>query len=162
MGEQAVLIHDSQGDRGSFVRDLRDAYEQLQRSSSTGDGDHVARRIVDSMVPVLGELDHYSRGLRRQLGDAPINVLQLLERLIELKRFSVGLDASDEDMLPSYGVWHTHGDAVRRVGEVLHDLGMRRALGASPLASSQSALPHRGNSRGADPSGVAGARGIHP
>jgi len=133
LGEQAVLIHDSQGDRGTFVRDLREAYEQLQRSTGSGDGDHIARRLIESMVPVLGELDQYSKGLRRSLGDAPISVLQLIERLIELNRFSVGLDAAQEDSLPGYGVWHTHGETVRRIGHALHEMGMHRALGASPL-----------------------------
>ena len=133
LGDQAVLIHDSQGDRGSFVRDLRESYDQLQRGSLLPDGDHVARRLVENMVPILGEIDQYSNGLRRSLEDAPVTVLQLIERLIELNRHSVRLDAAKEDRLPGYGVWYAHGHTVRRVGQAMHELGMRRALGASPL-----------------------------
>jgi hypothetical protein len=137
VGDQAVLIHDSQGDRGDFVRGLRDAYERLARTPAVPDGETLARDLVGTMSPLLAELDLFARGLRHPLGDAPLDVLQLLDRLIELRRTttaaSASLAADQEARLPGYGAWHRHGETVRRVAQALGELGLRRSFAASPL-----------------------------
>ncbi|RFC47815.1 MAG: Superfamily I DNA and/or RNA helicase [Verrucomicrobia bacterium] len=133
LGQQVVLIHDSQKDRGPFLGNLRDSYEQAQGCGAGNQRDPVSSQLVESIRSSLASLNSYSSELLLPLKDAPVSTLQLLERMIELRPHAVRMEPSGDSQLPGYGRWLASGRALYEVADALQGAGRRRALGANPL-----------------------------
>jgi superfamily I DNA and/or RNA helicase/predicted DNA-binding WGR domain protein len=139
LDELCCLIHDSQTDKKEFILNLKQTYEQWLAAGTNGsEGDAKRAAALRAMENELAALEKYLQQLHSATESTDTTVSDLLHRLIELRGTHDGsacpdLDAVAEERLPTFAVWKQHGDAVIRLGEVLHDLGAKPVFAHHPL-----------------------------
>jgi predicted DNA-binding WGR domain protein len=135
LDELCCYIHDSQGDKREFIRNLRTTYEEF----TTGRMDVAALRsrrtaLVEKMnrqVEVLREFHVTSLSSAKETG---IAVRDLIERIIALRHELVALSALEEEALPTYTAWRDSGPAIRQLTEALEEAGADPIFAGHPFS----------------------------
>lgn len=134
LGSLCCLIHDSQGDKKSFVHELRDTYEELlvqedQLSAARGKRTRASNAIAraQEQLEQLGQ---------RMLGDTLVGELSLREAVGELVGFGGVLPEFDEraaEGFPSYVLFSSKQEQLESLEEQLGDLGREACFGTHGL-----------------------------
>jgi predicted DNA-binding WGR domain protein len=135
LDELCCYIHDSQGDKREFIRNLRGTYEEF----TTGRMDLAALRsrraaLVEKMnrqVEVLREFHVTSLSGDKEIG---ITVKDLIERIITLRQELVTLSILEEEGLPSYAAWQESGKMIRQLTEALEETGADPIFAGHPFS----------------------------
>jgi AAA domain/REase_MTES_1575/Protein of unknown function (DUF4011)/WGR domain len=157
--ELCCYIHDSQGDKKEFIRNLKETYEEFTRNKMDLASLRTRRQaLVDRMnaqVDLLREFHEVGLavdgGLATGVGpgvDAGIGTRALIERLIELRQELVPLTPGEEEWLPSYREWREAEPVLKEIETMLEDTGAEPVFAAHPFSRLREALfssatPHR-------------------
>ncbi|HVV03136.1 MAG TPA: AAA domain-containing protein, partial [Puia sp.] len=135
LDELCCYIHDSQGDKREFIRDLRSTYEEFTTSRMDLAGLRAQRTsLVEKMnrqVDILREFHVTSLGCEKDIG---ITVRGLIERIIELRQELVTLTALEEEALPTYAAWRDSGRVIRQLTKALEELGTEAVFASHPFS----------------------------
>lgn len=134
LGSLCCLIHDSQGDKKSFVHELRDTYEGLlvqtdQLSAARGQRTRASHAIARAQE----QLEHLGQ---RMLGDVLVGELSLREAVGELVGFDGVLpefDGRDAEGFPSYALYCGKQEQLESLEVQLADLGRGACFGLHGL-----------------------------
>jgi len=157
--ELCCYIHDSQGDKREFIRNLKETYEEFTRNKmELAELRSQRQGLVDRMNTQLDLLREFQEvslavdgGLAADGGrtvDAGIGTRALIERLIELREELVPLTPGEEEGLPSYREWREAGPVLGNVEAMLEETGAEPVFAAHPFSRLREALfsserPHR-------------------
>jgi len=135
LDELCCYIHDSQGDKREFIRDLRSTYEEF--TSNRMDLAALRERraaLVEKMnrqVEVLREFHVTSLSGGQEIG---IRVRDLIERIIELRQELVTLTALEEEALPDFAAWQGAGRVIAQLTEALEEAGGDVVFASHPFS----------------------------
>ncbi|WP_426210574.1 AAA domain-containing protein [Massilia sp. TWP1-3-3] len=146
-----ALIHDSQGDKKSFVKDLKACYEGWM--APLADPQHYETQRTDLLAQVRLE-EALLADFSHRMNDAPPEVgmaLRALYKRIAILGVQFELAPGDADALPDYSAWLAHGANFLAIGERLREAGADpvlarhavRLLGAHVFASDNPAKAAR-------------------
>jgi len=149
LDELCCYIHDSQGDKREFIRNLRSTYEDFTARRMDLPGLRARRAaLVDRMnrqVDLLKEFHTTSTGGEQEIG---IIVRKLIERIIELRQDLVSLSPLEEEALPSYAAWQGASGVVNQLKEALEAVGSDPIFAGHPFSKVNERIflaehPHR-------------------
>jgi predicted DNA-binding WGR domain protein/ABC-type iron transport system FetAB ATPase subunit len=149
LDELCCYIHDSQGDKREFIRNLRSTYEDFTARRMDLAGLRAQRAaLVDRMnrqVDLLKEFHVTSTGGEQEIG---IIVRKLIERIIELRPDLVTLSALEEEALPAYTAWQAASGVVNQLTEALEEAGSDPIFAGHPFSKVHERIflaehPHR-------------------
>jgi predicted DNA-binding WGR domain protein/very-short-patch-repair endonuclease len=119
----ACLIHDSQADKKPFILDLKSSYEGFLDSKSEKDWEAQCLTLAREAEEELSRLREFGEAMCAEDDSAGVPLRSLLERLIVLREAQPELDTELEEWLPPYSQWLRYGNQVKRLAEILKDLG---------------------------------------
>lgn len=149
LDELCCYIHDSQGDKREFIRDLRSTYDNFTTQRMDLPALRARRTsLVEKMnrqVNILREFHVTSTSGKKELG---ITVRELIERIIELRQHLVDLPALEEEALPAYAAWQEAGGVIGLLAEALEESGSDPIFAGHPFSKVherifQAEHPHR-------------------
>ncbi|WP_336515048.1 AAA domain-containing protein [Pollutibacter soli] len=122
LDELCCYIHDSQGDKREFVKNLKSTYEDFIKQKAD------LQKIEKSRAAVIEKLVHHLSIIRdyhltnSNLADhGGIELRKLIERLIELKPHLTNLSKADEELLPHYLEWQQCGVTIDELSRLLEE-----------------------------------------
>ena len=134
LDELCCLIHDSQSDKKAFIQNLRQTSEQWLAGNNTADQEERGRasalKKIEQELTALGEFSMAMTGSPEILG---LPLREILERLIVLKKHLKDLSPEQEEQLPYYRDWLTHGNTIERLDATLGELGEDRSFVSHPF-----------------------------
>lgn len=134
LDELCCLIHDSQTDKKAFILNLKQTYEKFL-GQPDADVEVSKKRdvVVREIDQELATLRRFSDVMRQPSPYTGIPVRSLLLRLVELQARVGALSAAEEEILPDYPLWTSHGEVVNRLTTALTDLGEELCFAKNPL-----------------------------
>jgi DNA polymerase III delta prime subunit len=130
LDELCCMIHDSQGDKKTFVQNLRKTYEQWLEAPEALTHESAERtRVLDAMALDLQALERFDAAMRDVPAHIAVTLRELVARLIALKAHDPALTPLQAEALPTFSAWRQHAELVSR----LH-LAVTESLGAPSLA----------------------------
>ena len=147
--ELCCYIHDSQGDKKEFIRNLKGTYEEFIRNKMDLAMLRTRRQgLVDRMNVQLDLLREFHEVSQAEDKEAGIGTRALIERLIELRAELVPLSPVEEEWLPSYREWRQAGPVPGELEAMLEETGAEPVFAVHPFSRLRealftSAMPHR-------------------
>jgi len=135
LSELCCYIHDSQGDKKEFVRDLKTVYEDFIANKM--DLPQITRQrkaALDRLQRGIELLQHYHDTQTAVHEEAGITTRRLLETLVQLQPHATALTVEEQESLPGYRAWLSFGDTLNRLGKALEDTGADAALARHPFS----------------------------
>ncbi|MEI6947540.1 WGR domain-containing protein [Paraflavisolibacter sp. H34] len=128
LDELCCYIHDSQGDKREFIKNLKTTYEDFVRQQPGVEALENRRATLLQQVGThLALLKEYHLSQTARPEQAGLEVRQLIERMIGLKDQLVVLPPAGEEALPHYHEWTRFGELVEQLSQELE------ASGSEPL-----------------------------
>ena len=135
LDELCCYIHDSQGDKREFIRNLRSTYEEFTTNRMDLASLRAQRTsLVEKMnkqVDTLREFHFTSLSGGPEMG---IMVRDLIERIIALRQELVTLTPLEEEALPAYAAWQDSGRVIRQLTEALEEAGADPVFAGHPFS----------------------------
>jgi predicted DNA-binding WGR domain protein len=134
LDELCCLIHDSQADKKAFILNLKQTYEQWLAESPSDETERTRDQALRSIEHDLAALGRFSQSMSTLTSDARQTTRRLLHRLVETSSLLPSpLTPQDEDLLPVYRFWLSHGSLVERLQQSLHILGLEPVFARHPF-----------------------------
>ena len=141
LDELCCYIHDSQGDKREFIKNLKTTYEDFSKNKMDLGAIRSRRtNVLQKMNEQLQFLQQFHFTNTSKPADAGIAVRKLTERLIELKQNIVALEAKQQELLPGYNNWLLFGETIRQLSDALEDTGAESAFADYPLSKLNDAV----------------------
>ncbi len=147
--ELCCYIHDSQGDKRDFIRNLRTTYEEFTKNK-TDLAQMKSRRqtLLDQMNSQLDLIREFHETSLIVGNDTGKGARALIERLITLREELVALRPEEEELLPSYLEWKEAGPGLAELEAQLAETGADPVFSAHPFSRLREAIfssptPHR-------------------
>jgi predicted DNA-binding WGR domain protein/DNA polymerase III delta prime subunit len=147
--ELCCYIHDSQGDKRDFIRNLKETYENFIDQKT--DLAALKARRESLLLSMKHQLDII--GEFHQLGleygeDTGITSRELIEKIIALRQDLVELDPRQEELLPRFKQWVAASPVVAELEAVLDESGADGCFAQHPFSRVQESIflsdsPHR-------------------
>jgi len=147
--ELCCYIHDSQGDKREFIRNLKGTYEDfVDRRMDLSTLKSRRESLLHSMNRQLEQLREFHDRALEAGKDTGITGRALIEKIIELRQDLVELDPRQEEWLPSYREWQEAAAIVAELEVVLEETGADTPFSGHPLSKVQETIfladhPHR-------------------
>jgi len=147
--ELCCYIHDSQGDKRDFIRNLRSTYEDFTKNKMDLALMKSRRQtLLDRMNSQLDLIREFHQTSLLEGKDTGIGTRALIERLITLRKELVALRPEEEEQLPSYLEWKEAGPGLAELEALLAETGADPVFNAHPFSRLReslftSATPHR-------------------
>lgn len=138
LDELCCYIHDSQGDKRSFIKDLKETYEDFLRPGPDLHSITLKRNtLLHQLQQQLETLRafHTTQGTPEE--NAGIPVRTLTERLLALKPLLHPTDPATEETIPHYRQWLQFGNMIEQLGAALEESGAEPVFAAHPLSKVQ-------------------------
>lgn len=124
LDELCCYIHDSQGDKREFIRNLKVTYEDFIKTRFDLKKIKEDREyLINKMTSELQILENYHFTNSYEHEHAGIQVRKLIEKVIELKDELRVLQAGDEELIPHFKEWQTFGDSIKQLSALLEETG---------------------------------------
>jgi predicted DNA-binding WGR domain protein len=133
LDELCCLIHDSQADKKAFILNLKQTYEQWLAESPSDETERTRDQALRSIEHDLAALGRFSQSMSALTSDAGQTTRRLLHRLIETSEHLPPLTPQEEDLLPVYRFWLSHGSLVERLQQSLQILGLEPVFARHPF-----------------------------
>ena len=133
LDELCCLIHDSQADKKAFIQNLKQTYEQWLAESPSDETERTRDQALRSIEHDLAALGRFSQSMTAIAPDAGQTTRRLLHRLVETSDHLPPLTSQDEDLLPVYRFWLSHGSLIERLQQSLHILGLEPVFARHPF-----------------------------
>jgi predicted DNA-binding WGR domain protein/DNA polymerase III delta prime subunit len=147
--ELCCYIHDSQGDKRDFIRNLRNTYEDFTKNKMDLALMKSRRQtLLDRMNTQLDLIREFHQTSLSEGKDTGIDTRALIERLIALREELVALRPEEEEQLPSYLEWKEAGPGLAELETLLAETGADPVFSAHPFCRLREAIfssptPHR-------------------
>ncbi|HEY4337518.1 MAG TPA: AAA domain-containing protein, partial [Puia sp.] len=147
--ELCCYIHDSQGDKREFIRNLKATYEDFVDRRLDLPGLKAKREsLLLSMDRHLELLQEFHDRSLEEGEETGVTGRALIEKMIGLRQDLVGLDPRQEEGLPGYREWMDSSVVVAELEAVLEETGADGSFAEHPFSKIQEALfgsdhPHR-------------------
>jgi len=130
LDELCCYIHDSQGDKREFIKDLKATYEDFTSNKMDLAAIRAKRAAMLStmnrQIDLLRTFHITHTSGKKELG---IGTRALIEHIIALRQELPVLQTGEEELLPDYADWEQSGEIIGALGEALE------AVGADPVFS---------------------------
>ncbi|WP_332734172.1 AAA domain-containing protein [Flavihumibacter sp.] len=135
LDELCCYIHDSQGDKREFIRSLRSTYEDFSKNRMDLKAVKANRQLLlGKLQDQLQVLQQFHQASTTEPTAAGLEVRKLIERLIQLQRSIIPLDAKQQELLPSYNDWLQFGNTIQELGSTMEDAGAEGSFASHPLS----------------------------
>ena len=147
--ELCCYIHDSQGDKRDFIRNLRTTYEDFTKNKMDLALMKSRRQgLLDRMNSQLELIREFHQTSLLEGKDTGIGTRALIERLITLRKELVALRPEEEERLPSYLEWKEAGSGLAELEAQLAETGADPVFSKHPFSRLRENLffsptPHR-------------------
>ncbi|HEY4109658.1 AAA domain-containing protein [Puia sp.] len=147
--ELCCYIHDSQGDKRDFIRNLKSTYEDFVGHRVDLPALKTRResllQAMDRNMELIREFNDRSLESGKDTG---ITGRELIEKIIGLRQDLVDLDPRQEELLPSLMEWTAAAEVVAELEAVLEETGADTAFSLHPFSRVQETIfladsPHR-------------------
>jgi hypothetical protein len=133
LDELCCLIHDSQGDKRDFIRNLKQTYEAFLNQPLDETVEPRRNELARQMEVELAALQRWTEALESRVRECSLTVRDLLARLVELSAHQVELDPLAFETVPPYSVWAPHAEVVRALSAGLRRIGGKASLAEHPF-----------------------------
>ncbi|HTI90308.1 MAG TPA: AAA domain-containing protein [Puia sp.] len=136
--ELCCYIHDSQGDKREFIKNLKATYEDFTRNkpdlAQLKNNRQVLVGRINIQLDLLREFHTTSLSYGKDTG---MPVRQLIERIIQLREDLVTLAPKDEENLPGYADWQSARSVLSELEATLEEMGADPVFSAHPFSRIQ-------------------------
>jgi len=133
LDELCCLIHDSQDDKRAFILNLKETYEEWLNTEPDVSPERIRERAIAGMTHDLAALEKFSAGMYASPPEAGVPLRRLLARLVEIGASLPSLSPEEEEQVPHYAVWLSHGELVERLEETMNRLSAGTCFAQHPL-----------------------------
>jgi predicted DNA-binding WGR domain protein len=135
LDELCCYIHDSQGDKREFIKDLKTTYEDFIKNCLDLSAIEAAREsCLQTMKENLELLQQFHTTHSTQTEEAGMPLRKLIDRIIELKPNLLALGVKEQELLPSYKNWLQHGSIIQQLSDALEETGAEAAFAEHPFS----------------------------
>ncbi len=135
LDELCCYIHDSQGDKRAFIKNLKTTYEDFSRNKLNLAGIQVQRKnLLQNMNEQLELLQQFHSTSISEPGEAGLAIRKLIDRVIELKQNIVPMQPKQQELLPVYSDWLHFGESLKQLSEALEESGADSSFAEHPLS----------------------------
>lgn len=135
LDELCCYIHDSQGDKREFIKDLKQTYEDFSKSRLDLAGIKAGREAtLKKMSEQLEVLRQFHSLHASHPAGAGLPLRQLIDRVIEIKDNIIPLQAKQQELLPAYEHWLEFGEAIHQLSDALEETGAEAAFAEHPFS----------------------------
>ena len=135
LDELCCYIHDSQGDKREFIKNLKVTYDDFIRNKKD------LALIKQTRVDLINGLNEHLSVLQ-QFHDhhseipeaAGLPLRSLIDKVIELKDNILPLQPKQEELLPAYKDWVSFGEVIIELSKQLEEIGAEPAFAEHPLS----------------------------
>jgi predicted DNA-binding WGR domain protein/DNA polymerase III delta prime subunit len=141
LDELCCYIHDSQGDKREFIKNLKTTYEDFSKNKMELKTIQVKRTaLLQKMNEQLQLLQQFHFTNTSQPDDMGVQVRKLIERIVELKQNIVQLQPKQQELLPVYNDWLQVGETIQQLSDALEDTGADGSFAEHPLSKLNDAV----------------------
>jgi predicted DNA-binding WGR domain protein/DNA polymerase III delta prime subunit len=135
LDELCCYIHDSQGDKKTFIKNLQATYDEFTQKPMNLRAIEQERKYVVVKLNVQIEILHQFHSLNlMKTAAANIPVRTLIDRVIALKGSIVQLSSTEIEQLPTYNDWIQFGDTIQQLEDALEDSGAEASFASHPIS----------------------------
>jgi predicted DNA-binding WGR domain protein/DNA polymerase III delta prime subunit len=133
--ELCCYIHDSQGDKRSFIQNLKATYEEFigKRMDIAAIGEK-RRAVLAGMQEQLRLIGEFHGAHTTTTEEAGISTRRLIERVIALQQGLRQFDRTEEEALPHYADWLTFGEGIQALSDALEESGAEPSFADHPFS----------------------------
>lgn len=135
LDDLCCYIHDSQGDKREFIKNLKITYEDFSKNrmddKAIENGRNTLLKELNEQIAVLKQFHDLQISIT---GENGIPVRRLIERLIELKPYRISLTPRQQELIPGYEHWKVSGEIIRQLSRELEETGADAAFADHPLS----------------------------
>jgi predicted DNA-binding WGR domain protein len=136
--ELCCYIHDSQGDKREFIKNLKATYEDFtQNKMDLAQLKTKRQLLLDKINAQLGLIREFHRTSLSEGKDTGMEVRQLIERIILLREELVAIDARSEELLPNYSDWQAATPVLSELELILEETGADPVFATHPFSRIQ-------------------------
>ncbi|WP_276502432.1 AAA domain-containing protein [Terrimonas pollutisoli] len=141
LDELCCYIHDSQGDKREFIKNLKATYEDFSRNKMDLKGIQANRTaLLQKMNEQIQLLQRFHLTNTSQPGEAGIEIRKLIDRIIELKPNIVQLQPRQQELLPAYNDWLQFGETIQQLSDALEETGADASFAEHSLSKLNDAV----------------------
>ncbi|WP_018626629.1 AAA domain-containing protein [Niabella aurantiaca] len=134
LGELCCYIHDSQGDKKEFYKNLKLVYDDFVNNKLSLSKIEAYRAEVllkiENHTALLNEF-HYQ--LKSDI-EGGVSIRYLIERLLALRQVLLP-EVADKSIVPGYGKWKEYGKVILELSKALGSSGADEVLAHHPFAN---------------------------
>lgn len=135
LDELCCYIHDSQGDKREFIKDLKATYEDFTKNRMDLHSIKLKRTILlQTLEEQMKLLNTFHSSNAETTADAGMPLKDVMSRIIELKQQLITLKPAEKELLPQYKDWISFGAAVKELSRALEKSGAEPEFAAHPFA----------------------------
>lgn len=134
LSELCCYIHDSQGDKKEFIKDLKMVYEDFLKNRMDITAISVERTyVLDQLLDKIKLLRTYHQLQKNIYPAAGLSVQKLIEKLAGIKSSVPVFDNKQQEVIPDYHQWLEYGEVIRQLGAALESTGADQQLANHPF-----------------------------
>lgn len=135
LADLCSYIHDSQGDKRAFIKDLKQSYEAALKPDTDLHTISLRRdALLHNLRRQLQLLQEFHDTHAGETDSAGVPVRTLIERLLSLRPLIPATDAETDELVPGYLQWVQFGNVVEQLGQALEETGAEPVFAAHPLS----------------------------
>ncbi len=139
--ELCCYIHDSQGDKRSFIQNLKATYEDFIANRIDLDAIEANRKsVLANMQEQLQLITEFHTLNSTATPTTGIAIRKLIERVVELHKHLKAFDRREEELLPHYTEWLQFGDVINELGAALEETGAEPSFADHPFSKIKSSI----------------------
>ncbi|QEC69329.1 DUF4011 domain-containing protein [Panacibacter ginsenosidivorans] len=136
LAELCCYIHDSQGDKKEFIKDLKLVYDDFLKNKMDLTAITAKRKaVLDRLLAKINVLQTYHQQQREVDPAAGVSTRNLVETVVGTKAFVPKLDNLQKEAVPNYHQWLQYGDTIHQLGKALEDTGAEPQFSGHPFSN---------------------------
>ncbi|TCD11118.1 WGR domain-containing protein [Pedobacter frigidisoli] len=135
LDELCCYIHDSQGDKREFIKNLKATYEDfIHHKKDLPLIKQTRIELINDLNLHLAVLQQFHEHHNEIPETAGLPLRELIDRVIELKNQILPLQPKQEELLPAYKEWISFGEMIVELSKQLEEIGAEPAFADHPLS----------------------------
>lgn len=138
LDELCCYIHDSQGDKREFIRNLKTTYEDfIGVKFDVADVQRKRSALQKQMEEQLDIIRHFHQTNNMPHEGSGLAVRELLEKVVALKDNLVTVDKREQENFPDYQDWLKYGKSIEELETALIESGVDTSFSQHPFSRLQ-------------------------
>lgn len=135
LDELCCRIHDSQADKKEFIMNLKETYHTFMKEPlNLKEVEAERNKILNVICQDLQWLERYNQTMQTAFDHVGVSILNLIERLVNLKHEPVQLSAEKSEQIPDYSTWKANEKLMQELIQQLKDSGLEPYLSEHPVS----------------------------